>query len=95
MAGYHPLTLCADRRVYWWLDTSGVPTEWVGEARRDSRAGATSTAESLPRTYGPGPRFSGYCVSGAARRRVRAARARGWLCYSVARQTPLPVLVAG
>ena len=58
MAGYHPLTLYADRRVYWWLDTSGVPTEWVGEARRDNRAGATSTAESLPRTYGPGPRFS-------------------------------------
>ena len=57
MAGYHPLTLCADRRVYWWLDTSGVPTEWVGEARRDGRAGATSTAESLPRTYGPGPRY--------------------------------------
>ena len=40
-------------------------------------------------------RFSGYCVSGAARRRARAARARGWLCYSVARQTPLPVLVVG
>ena len=88
MAGYHPLTLCADRRVYWWLDTSGVPTERVGEARRDSRAGATSTTESLPRTYGPGPRFCCYCVSGAA-------RAGGWLCYSAARQTPLPVLVAG
>ena len=43
----------------------------------------------------PQGRFCCYCVSGAARRRVRAARARGWLCYSVARQTPYQVLVAG
>ena len=40
---------------YRWLDISGVPTRWAGEARRDGRAGATSTTESLPRAYGPGP----------------------------------------
>ena len=32
-------------------------TGWMREARRGSRAGATSTAESLPRAYGPGSRF--------------------------------------
>ena len=43
-----PECLCADRRVYQWLDISGVPTRWAGGARRDGRAGATSTTESLP-----------------------------------------------
>ena len=72
--------LCADRGACQWLDISGMLTRCVGGARRAGRAGATSSTESLPRAYGPGPRFSGYCVSGAARRRARAARARGWLC---------------
>ena len=85
-----PPMLIADRRGF----TAGWISPVCREGGRERRGAAVAPEPPPPQNRYP---YSPcYCVSSPALRAGgRALRARGWLCYSVARQTPLPSVGTG